>query len=122
MRTPAGFSIVRITSIYPFPGRSLDCALGAFALRGASENLSSRHSGTSVSQSTLEDSPTPPAVPCKRSYHANARDDAFGKSTADVLLTKPLTRTSSAFPFYGICRKNREPTSGLEPLTYPLYE
>src|SRR5215218_4901125 len=30
MRTPAGFSVVRITSIYPFPGRSPDCALGAF--------------------------------------------------------------------------------------------
>src|SRR5829696_7451657 len=27
MRTPAGFSVVRITSICPFPGRSPDCAL-----------------------------------------------------------------------------------------------
>src|SRR5215212_135957 len=30
MNTPAGFSVVRIMSIYPFPGRSPDCALGAF--------------------------------------------------------------------------------------------
>jgi hypothetical protein len=30
MRTPAGFSVVRITSIDPFPGRSPDCALGFF--------------------------------------------------------------------------------------------
>ena len=30
MRTPAGFSVVRITSIYPSPGRSPDRALGVF--------------------------------------------------------------------------------------------
>src|SRR5215211_2999102 len=28
MKTPAGFSVVRITNIYPFSGRSPDCALG----------------------------------------------------------------------------------------------
>jgi len=39
------------------------------------------------------------------------------ESTADALLTKPPTRSSGAFPFYGFCRKNKEPTSGLEPLT-----
>jgi hypothetical protein len=34
------------------------------------------------------------------------RGRGFGiESTADVLLTKPSTRTSSAFRFYGICRK-----------------
>jgi hypothetical protein len=27
---------------------------------------------------------------------------------------------SGAFPFYGFCRKNKEPTSGLEPLTCSL--
>jgi hypothetical protein len=47
---------------------------------------------------------------------------AFGEATADVLLTKPPMFWSGAFPFYGICRQKREPTSGLEPLTYPLYE
>src|SRR5215217_9744585 len=45
----------------------------------------------------------------------------FGiESTAYVLLTKPSTRTSCASRFYGICRKNKEPTSGLEPLTCSL--
>jgi hypothetical protein len=29
---------------------------------------------------------------------------------------------SGAFCFYGFCRKNREPTSGLEPLTCSLRE
>src|SRR5215213_3390079 len=49
------------------------------------------------------------------------RGRGFGiESTADVLLTKLTTRTSSAFRFYGICRKNKEPTSGLEPLTCSL--
>jgi hypothetical protein len=43
--------------------------------------------------------------------------DSFGEVTADVLLTKPLTRISGAFHFYRICREKREPTSGLEPLT-----
>jgi hypothetical protein len=46
------------------------------------------------------------------------RGRGFGlESTADVLLTKPSIRTSWASPFYGFCRKNREPRSGLEPLT-----
>ena len=40
---------------------------------------------------------------------------SFGiESTADVLLTKPPTRKSGAFGVYEICRKNKEPTSGLE--------
>jgi hypothetical protein len=42
------------------------------------------------------------------------------ESTADVLLTKPPMLVSRAFPFYGFCRKNKEPTSGLEPLTCSL--
>ncbi len=46
--------------------------------------------------------------------------EAFGKSTADVLLTKPPIRRSRVFRFYGICRQKREPTSGLEPLTCSL--
>ena len=46
------------------------------------------------------------------------RGRGFGiESTADVLLTKPSTRTSWASRFYRFCRKIREPTSGLEPLT-----
>jgi hypothetical protein len=44
------------------------------------------------------------------------------ESTADVLLTKPPMFVSGAFPFYEFCRQNMEPTSGLEPLTYPHYE
>jgi hypothetical protein len=49
------------------------------------------------------------------------RGRGFGlESTADVLLTKPSIRTSWASPFYGFCRKNREPTSGLEPLACSL--
>src|SRR5215210_5496405 len=43
-----------------------------------------------------------------------------GESTADVLRTKPPTFVSGAFRFYGICRRKREPTSGLEPLTCSL--
>jgi hypothetical protein len=34
----------------------------------------------------------------------------------------PPTRTSGTLRFYGFCRKNREPTSGLEPLTCSSYE
>jgi hypothetical protein len=46
------------------------------------------------------------------------RGRGFGlASTADVLLTKPSIRTSRFSRFYGICRKNKGPTSGLEPLT-----
>src|SRR5215217_8956567 len=47
---------------------------------------------------------------------------ACGWSTADVLLTKRPARTSGASRFYGFCRKIREPTSGLEPLTCSSYE
>jgi hypothetical protein len=47
----------------------------------------------------------------------------FGiNSTADVLLTKSPMFVSETFHFYGICRENREPTSGLEPLTPAHYE
>jgi hypothetical protein len=69
-----------------------------------SENATTRHSGTSVKRSMPEDSPTPRAVPCNHSQHANARDEGFGQSTADILLTKPAARTSGAFHFYGFCR------------------
>src|SRR4028118_7642 len=37
-----------------------------------------------------------------------------------LLLTKLPTRTSGAFRFCAFCRKNKEPTSGLEPLTCSL--
>jgi hypothetical protein len=53
-----------------------------------------------------------------RTFVALTDGRGFGiESTADVLLTKPSTRTSCASHFYGICRKNKEPTSGLEPLS-----
>jgi hypothetical protein len=57
--------------------------------------------------------------------HGKARRQQHGRgvgieSTADVLLTKPPTRTSRAFPFCGVCRQKREPTSGLEPLSCSL--
>jgi hypothetical protein len=46
---------------------------------------------------------------------------SFGiEATADVLLTKSPMFWSEAFCFYGFCRKEREPTSGLEPLTCSL--
>src|SRR5215204_4294737 len=49
------------------------------------------------------------------------RGRGFGiESTADVLLTKPSILVSGTFHFYGICRQNMEPTSGLEPLTCSL--
>ena len=34
-----------------------------------------------------------------------------------LLLTKPPTRTSGAFRYYGIADQRSEPTSGLEPVT-----
>src|SRR5688500_12800930 len=47
----------------------------------------------------------------------------FGiESTAYVLLTKPPILVSGTFHFYRICRKKREPTSGLEPLSCSSYE
>jgi hypothetical protein len=51
-----------------------------------------------------EESPSPPAVSCNHLQHAKARDEALGKSTADVLLTKPPMFMSGAFRFPGICR------------------
>jgi hypothetical protein len=39
-----------------------------------------------------------------------------------LLLTKPPTRASEAFCFYGFCRQDIEPMSGLEPLTCSSYE
>src|SRR5215207_11227030 len=47
-------------------------------------------------------------------------ETVFGEATAYALLTKPSTRTSCASHFCGICRQDREPTSGLEPLTCSL--
>src|SRR5215217_6862819 len=47
-------------------------------------------------------------------------ETVFGEATAYALLTKPSTRTSCASHFCGICRQNRELTSGLEPLCCSL--
>jgi hypothetical protein len=63
-----------------------------------------RNPGTSVRGSMPEESPSPPAVSCNHLQHAKARDEALGKSTADVLLTKPPMFMSGAFRFPGICR------------------
>ena len=59
--------------------------------------------------------------------HGKARRRRHGrdlglKSTADLLLTKPPMSVSGALTFYGFCRRNEEPTSGLEPLTCSSYE
>jgi hypothetical protein len=45
---------------------------------------------------------------------------ATSRRVHDLLLTKPSMLVSETFHFYGICRKNKEPTSGLEPLTCSL--
>jgi hypothetical protein len=52
-------------------------------------------------------------------HAADGMDEALGLS---LLLTKPPTFMSRAFRFYGFCRENKEPTSGLEPLTSSHYE
>jgi hypothetical protein len=58
------------------------------------------------------------SVPCTHLQRTDANDKALRQwSTADVLLTKPPMFVSVLFRFYGICRQNKEPTSGLEPLT-----
>jgi hypothetical protein len=62
--------------------------------------------------------PLHPATTCSTPMPRRRR---FGiESTAYLLLTKPSTRTSWECRFYRFCRKNREPTSGLEPLTCSL--
>ncbi len=47
---------------------------------------------------------------------------ASGEATAALLLPIPRYERHRPFSFYGVCRKIKEPPSGLEPLTYPLYE
>jgi Phage integrase family len=49
----------------------------------------------------------------------DSMDEALGKS---LLLTKPSIFASEAFHFYVICKKNKEPTSGLEALSCSSYE
>jgi len=44
------------------------------------------------------------------------------EATAALLLAIPQYEHQRLIEFYRICRKNREPTSGLEPLTSSLYE
>jgi hypothetical protein len=62
--------------------------------------------------------PLHPATTCSTPMPRRRR---FGiESTAYVLLTKPSTRTSWSSHFCMFCRKIREPTSGLEPLTCSL--
>ena len=53
-------------------------------------------------------------IPSMGRYTAEGMDGVLSYS---LLLTKPATRTSGFLVFYGFCRKNTEPTSGLEPLT-----
>ena len=53
-------------------------------------------------------------IPSMGRHAADGMDEALELS---LLLTKPSTRTSCASRFYGICRQNEKPTSGLEPLT-----
>jgi hypothetical protein len=71
-----------------------------------------------------------PASQCQRIRLRHLLCPATTRSTPmqgtrhlDSLLL-PLLRLSylMLLTFYEICRKNEEPTSGLEPLTYPLYE
>jgi hypothetical protein len=95
-------------------------------LRRSSHNAASRL--LDQASSTLRHPPKPEHI----GQTVNARGFAYatcytlqsllarGSSTADVLLTKPSARTSGASRFYGFCRKIREPTSGLEPLTCSL--
>jgi hypothetical protein len=76
-----------------------------------------RNTGTSVRQSTLEDSPTPSAVPSANTSSTPRQ----GTSLSEILLLTYCYKASDidigAHPFYGFCRQKREPTSGLEPLT-----
>src|SRR5215213_5904315 len=46
----------------------------------------------------------------------------FGLATAALLLPSPRLSYRGLFCFCRICRKKREPTSGLEPLTSSHYE
>src|SRR5215208_7738614 len=57
---------------------------------------------------------------CLRHLLYPATTSSMRMVSADVLLTKPSARTSGASRFYGFCRKIREPTSGLEPLSCSL--
>ncbi len=45
---------------------------------------------------------------------------ASGEATAALLLPIPRYERHRPFSFYGVCRKIKEPTSGLEPLTCSL--
>src|SRR5215211_5219996 len=100
----------------------------------SSENSTSRHLGEAFS--TVPHPPKPGHI----AQRVNARGFAYAtcctlqllvarqrrgrsfgiESTADALLTKPSTLTSWFSRFYGFCRKIKEPTSGLEPLTCSL--
>jgi len=53
-------------------------------------------------------------IPSMGRHAADGMDEVSGWSTADVLLTRPPTRTSDAFRFYSFCRKKRGPTCGLK--------
>jgi hypothetical protein len=114
--------------------KGLPCELLRTPLRRSSQHSASQHLGEAFS--TVPHPPKPGyigqtvnargfayATCCNLQPLVASRCRGFGiESTADVLLTKRSTRTSSAFRFYGICRKNKEPTSGLEPLTPAHYE
>jgi hypothetical protein len=57
-----------------------------------------------------EDSPTPPVVPCNHLYIVDAREETFGKSTADK---EPPTPTPVAFRFYWFCRQKESQRADL---------
>ena len=121
---PRPFSAITLLSGDEFPMNSWP----------TSENPGSRHSGEAIW--TV---PHPPKLQ-HTGQTLNARGFAYATccalqplvahpckgrgvglvSTADVLLTKRPTLRLGAFRFYGICRQERGPTSGLEPLTCSL--
>src|SRR5215216_3308458 len=69
------------------------------------------NSGTSVNQSTQEDSRTPPAA------HTCSAPSQGTRPWDTLLLTKSPTPTGGSFCICGFCREYEESTSGLEPLT-----
>jgi hypothetical protein len=63
---------------------------------------------------------TVPHLPCPAHTRSTPRQET--RLWDSLLLIKPPTLMSGAFCFYGICRKKRGPTSGLEPFSCSSYE
>ena len=60
-------------------------------------------------------------APCTVTWETTFSIDGTEEPLRQSLLLPSLWYSRYGFlAFYGICRKNREPTSGLEPLTQPL--